>query len=373
MSAVSNHRVDVLIIGAGQAGLATAQELQRRGVTSMRIIDRGPGSGGAWQHRWASLRLDDAHQVEDLPGLDTLGLSFRTAPGDEPAREIVADYYSRYERAYGLPIRRPIEAVAVTADGPDHTLRVTTRNAVTGTPDTEILARIVINASGTWTRPIQPEVPGRELFTGRQLRTPEFVSAEAFAGQHVIVVGGGTSAIGFVLELSPVAARVQWATRHPVDFSETVGLARDHARAAVAAQDEAARAGEILPSIVSGTGVPLTRRMRQAREAGILTERPMFTALTETGVIWPDGTAETVDAIIWAAGFRAEVDHLEPLGLAAPGHTIRVERGRAIDEPRLFLSGYGPQASTIGAARSARATAAQVIQALGEEPRVSGR
>lgn len=357
---------EVVIIGGGQAGLSAAYYLRERGLRDFMILDRGPLPGGAWQHRRRALRLDLTHRVNDLPGLNTLGLSFRTAPGDRPAREIVSEYYGRYERDYDLPVRRPAEVTTV-APGPGERLLVHTRNAVTGQATESYLARAVVNASGTWERPYRPAVPGAETFAGRQYSTPQIGELEGFAGRRVIVVGGGTSAQEFILGLEPLASRVSWATRSPVHFIPAADLSAELGRAAVADQDRAARAGLVLPSIVSGTGVPLTPERAAARERGILVERPMFREITPTGVIWADGEAQEADDIIWATGFRAEIEHLAGTGILEPGGGIRVENGVAARDPRIFLAGYGPQASTIGAAMSGRATARSVL-ALLERP-----
>ena len=71
------------------------------------MLDRGPGTGGAWQLRWEALRIGSAHRINDLPGMDALGLSFDTADRTLPAKEVVADYYAQYEEHYGLQVRRP--------------------------------------------------------------------------------------------------------------------------------------------------------------------------------------------------------------------------------------------------------------------------
>jgi hypothetical protein len=132
--------------------------------------------------------------------------------------------------------------------------------------------------------------------------------------------------------------------------------------------DEAARAGLPLPSIIHGTGLPATPENLAARDRGLLMARPVFSAIEPDGVRWADGSFEQVDAIIWATGFRAELTHLAPLRLREPGGGVRVENGRSVREPRLFLAGFGPQASTIGANRAGRTVARQVMDALRPGP-----
>src|SRR6187399_1970683 len=78
----SPERVKIVVIGAGQAGLSVAYYLRRFELVAGEdfvMLDRAPGPGGAWQHRWSSLRLGTAHRVNDLPGMPELGISFDTA------------------------------------------------------------------------------------------------------------------------------------------------------------------------------------------------------------------------------------------------------------------------------------------------------
>ena len=343
--------VSAVVIGSGQAGLAIAYHLSRRDLTlgsDVVVVDRGPGAGGAWQHRWESLRLGDAHRVHDLPGMADAGLSFETAPQHIPAREVVADYYRQYEQHFGINVRRPVNVEAVTRldDG---------RLQVSGSGlDSPLVAPVVIGAVGTWGSPRQTEVPGTDTFSGRQLTTPEYTSAKEFAGMRVAVVGGGTSAIGFIRELEQVGATTFWFTRRPVKFLDANStLSQNLGRESVRMQDEAARAGRELPSIVSTTGIPLAPRIRDLRERGLLERRPMFARVMSDGVVQQDGTVEPVDAIIWAIGFRAELAPFAPLGIDARAG-VKVEDGHAVNAPGVFFAGYGPQASTISAERGAR-------------------
>lgn len=361
MTTVNPVGVSAVVIGAGQAGLAIAYHLARRGLTlgtDAIVVDRGPDAGGAWQHRWESLRLGDAHRVHDLPGMAHAGLSFDSAPQHVPAREVVADYYRQYEQHFDVNVRRPVnvESVSRLDDG---------RLQVAGDGlHTPIAAPVVISAVGTWGSPRKPEVQGVDTFRGRQLTTPEYTSAQEFAGKRVAVVGGGTSAIGFIGELNQVGAHTHWFTRRPVTFLDAnATLTKNLGRESVRMQDEAARAGRELPSIVSTTGIPLAPRIRALRESGLLERQPMFVRAVTDGVVQQDGTVVPVDAIIWAIGFRAELAPFAPLGIDARAG-VKVEHGHAVDSPGVFFAGYGPQASTISAERGARRIARDASQYL---------
>ncbi|GIG54536.1 oxidoreductase [Demequina activiva] len=316
--------------------------------TDFVIVDRGPGAGGAWQHRWDSLRLGDAHRIHDLPAMDEAGVSFAGAPTEPPAREVVADYYGRYERHFGLNVLRPVEITSVRR-AEDGAFEVDTADARDA-----FRPRVLVAAVGTWGSPRLPDVPGSEDFHGQQIVTPEYTAAQDFAGRRVAVVGGGASAIGFLRELAGTAASLTWFTRRPVVFHERDSTLREElGRESVRLQDEAARAGRELPSIVSTTGMPVTPRLQRLRDLGVLRREPMFTRMVGDGVVLQDGRFQALDAVIWAIGFRAELGPLAPLGVSA-AEGVRVEHGHAVHVPGLFLAGYGPQASTISANRGAR-------------------
>ena len=359
----SDASVPIVIVGAGQAGLAVAYYLRTFELIPGRdfvLFDRGPDAGGAWQHRWAGLRLGSAHRVNDLPGMSELGLSFATADRTRPARDVVTEYYRRYEEHFDLRVVRPVTVTAVFNRRAD----LVVRSASPGFGDHETTARLLVNASGTWGAPFVPHYPGAASFAGQQLHTSGYRAAGDFAGRRVVVVGGGTSAIGFLLELEHVAAELTWASRRPIDWVHTEQLELEGASAAVAAQDEAARSGRALPSIVSGTGVPVSRRIAAGIERGVLVARPMFTSIEPNGVRWADGSVTEADVIIWATGFRPEVRHLAPLKLRAKSGGLVVGSGASWTDPRIFLAGYGPQASTIGAHRAGRTIARQVVALL---------
>lgn len=350
------------MIGAGQAGLSVSYYLQRLGLEAGRdfiVLDRGPGTGGAWQHRWPALKIGTAHRINDLPGLDEQGLSFENADRSRPAKEVVAEYYEQYERHFGLTVRRPVEVRHVFNRGIDLVVEYDDAEGAH-----EIETDVVVNATGTWGSPFVPWYPGLNEFRGVQVTTSEYESADDFAGKRVIVVGGGTSAIGFLMELEHVASELTWVSRRPVEFLDEGELNLEDGRRAVAAQDEAAREGRALPSIVSGTGVPRTRRIQSAVDRGLLVAKPMFDRIEADGVRRDDGTFQPADVIVWATGFRPELRHLAPLKLREKEGGVSVGNGASWKDGRIFFAGYGPQASTIGANRAGRQIARQVMAQL---------
>ncbi|MEW1747621.1 NAD(P)-binding domain-containing protein [Streptomyces angustmyceticus] len=360
------REVEVVVIGAGQAGLAAAFHLRRVGYVPDRdfvVLDHSPRPGGAWQFRWPTLTFGKVHGMHALPGMELTG-----ADPLRPSSEVIGAYFDRYERTFGLRVHRPVRVTAVREGGAESAGTEAGKAPGSGrllvaTSEGDYAGRALINATGTWDRPFWPRIPGQEAFGGRQLHSSQYQGPEEFRGARVVVVGGGTSAVQQLMEISRFAAATTWVTRRPPVFREGP-FGAEQGRAAVALVEERVRQGLPPQSVVSVTGLPMTEAVRRARDSGVLERLPLFTRLTPTGVSWDDGRTVEADAILWATGFRPAIDHLAPLQLREPGGGIRMDGTRALRDPRIHLVGYGPSASTIGAHRAGRAAVAAVRRLL---------
>jgi thioredoxin reductase len=382
--------VDVAVVGAGQAGLAAAHHLRRAGLVAIGsagwqsaratfvVLDENAAPGGAWQHRWPALTMAAAHHVHDLPGM-----ALPVPEDDEQAAVAVPEYFAQYEDAFDLNVQRPVRVDRVEPDGDALVLR--THSVIDPSVVVRWRARGLVNATGTWTKPFWPAVPGRETFAGRQLHVRDFHVPEDLADGPVIVVGGGTSAVQLLLLLAPVTTTT-WVTRRPPAWRDEQ-FTPELGREAVAVVDERARAGLPPGSVVSATGLPLTEEYRAGIEAGVLVARPMFDRLEPGGAVWDrpapvpaddvapgarvaggwvDGPAFVpARTVLWATGFRPALDHLAPLRLRTADGGIVVDGSRVVADPRVQLVGYGPSASTIGATRAAREAVRDLRLTLG--------
>jgi cation diffusion facilitator CzcD-associated flavoprotein CzcO len=353
------YKVDIAVIGAGQAGLSSAYHLMRLGLRPGRnflVLDKSEQAGGAWQHRWPSLTLSTVNRIHDLPGMQFADV-IDAGVAEVKASVAVPRYYETYERRFQLPVYRPVTVKVVCER--NGRFRVET--------DREIFsARGLINATGTWESPSIPSYPGQELFKGRQFHARDYRTADEFAGKHVVVVGAGISALQLLDEISRVTSTT-WVTRREPQFRDAPFTPED-GRAAVAVVEDRVRRGLVPGSVVSVTGIPWTPALKAARDRGVLKRLPMFNEITETGVRWSDGTERQADVILWATGFRSSLDHLAPLRIREDNGGI-VMTGRLATQvardPRIHLVGYGPSASTIGANRAGAAAARELSAHLG--------
>jgi cation diffusion facilitator CzcD-associated flavoprotein CzcO len=381
----------VVIIGAGQAGLSAAHYLWRDGLVPGRdfiILDAGDGPGGAWRQRWDSLTLGTTNHISDLPGFP-LG---RPDP-QVPASQVVSDYYDRFERELELCVVRPADVASVTSEEPG-----AGRLAITADIDGErvrLTADYLINATGTWTQPYVPYVPGIAEFEGHQLHTVNFRDVEDFRGLRTLVVGGGISATQFLLQLAEVTDTL-WATRRPPNFT-TREFDGQWGLEVERAVRERTLSGLAPASVVRTTGLPIRREFRDGVDSGILVSRGMFDRILPHGVHFPgiDDTTgpatseglgpsasddlavpeswqpfaaernEEVDVIFWNTGFRAALKHLAPLHLRTPDGGIAMDTEVAVrDDSRLFLVGYGSASSTVGATRAGRIAARELLKRM---------
>jgi len=349
--------LDVVVVGGGQAGLAAGYFLRRTGL-DFAILDDQPVPGGAWSHGWDSLTLFSPAQWSSLPGWPMRG----TTAGTYPPRDAVIAYLAAYEVRYRLPVRRPTSVMAVTRTGA--LLRVLSNEEA-------ITARAVISATGTWRHPFIPNIAGADGFAGTQIHSSRYRRPAHFAGQSVLVVGGGNSGAQIMAEVSKVAARCLWVTeREPVFLPDDVDGRILFERAT--ARWLAEREGRPVPPLRGGLGdIVAVPPVREARARGALGSVRGFARLEKDAAVWPDGTRVRADAIIWCTGFRPALGHLAPLGLIdAEGRVPVAPNGQAAGEACLRLLGYGDwtgmaSATLAGVTRAARETVSGVVRSLG--------
>jgi putative flavoprotein involved in K+ transport len=184
--------IDTLVIGGGQAGVATSAHLQRHGVPHL-VLERARIAERWRSERWDSLVANGPAWHDRFPDAEFTGLD----PEAFAPKEAVADYFERFARDRALPIRTGLEVTRLAREGGE--FRATTRE---GTID----ARNVVVATGPFQKPVIPTVVTDP--TIRQLHSNAYKSPEALPEGAVLVVGAGSSGAQIAEELARAGRRV---------------------------------------------------------------------------------------------------------------------------------------------------------------------
>ncbi|PZG02049.1 FAD-dependent oxidoreductase [Micromonospora deserti] len=295
----------MIIVGGGQAGLTAARAALAAGLRPV-VLHAGAEPVGSWPDYYDSLTLFSPARYCSLPGM-----VFDGGEADRyPARDEVVTYLRHYAKSIDADIRTRARVAAVQPR-PDGGFLVRTDTGE------EVSAAGVVAASGSFGNPYLPPLPGRDGFAGELRHVAHYRRPEPYAGKRVVVVGAGNSAVQVAHEIAPHAT-VTLATRAPIQFVPQRIRGRDvHHWLRVTGVDRLPRS--VLARLVRHAAVLDTGVYRDAIATGLVDRRDMFTALTPDGVIWADGSAEPVDAVILATGYRPDLGYLAPLGALKRG------------------------------------------------------
>ncbi|TYB43863.1 flavin-containing monooxygenase [Actinomadura chibensis] len=350
---------DIVIIGGGQAGLATAHVARQLGLAPV-LLEASQSTAGSWPHYYDSLTLFSPARRSALPGTP-----FPGDPDGYPARDEVVAYLTAYAERLDADIRtgHRVVKVAVTDSEP----RLGRRFEVVVEDGQGFSTPIVIAATGAFSRPYRPELAGLDSFTGTVVHSSDYRRPEEFADRRVVIVGGGNSAVQIGIELAG-HARVTLATRHRLRFMPQRVLGVDmHLWLQRTGLDTAGWARRLL---TGGKGTPVfdTGTYRAQIATGNPDRRPMFTRLDGDRVVWQDGTREPLDVLLLATGFRPGVGYLEELGALDEGGQPLHQGGVSTAHPGLGYVGLEWQRCFASATlRGVGADARHVLNRLRKE------
>ncbi|GAA1931334.1 flavin-containing monooxygenase [Nocardioides marmoribigeumensis] len=310
-------RFDVLVIGAGQAGLAVGYHLQRAGLRFL-IVDAAAELGATWRNRWDSLRLFTPAQYDGLPGM-----AFPARANTYPTRLEVADYLKTYAARFDLPVLLSTAVTRLERDpGGDG-------GFVAHTSQGRLHARQVVVATGPFQTPVIPVVGG-DIGPGvRQLHSADYRNPSQIRPGRVVVVGGGNSGRQIALELASSrvgdhGVTLAVGTEEP-ELPQRI-LGRDlfwwltkTRLLAKPADSRLARRMRARGDLVIGSP------MQQLRAAGV-DVRPRLLAAAGDTVTFADRTETRPTTVIWATGFRSDYSWIDIDGVVTDGG-VRHERG----------------------------------------------
>ncbi len=328
--------LDVLVIGAGQAGLAVGRELERAGRDFL-ILDGAQRVGDSWRNRWDSLRLFTPAVYSGLRGIP-----FPTAPDHYPGKDEVADYLANYARAFSMPVAldEPVRDLRQCGGGKG-TFVATTDHA-------RYRARQVVVATGPFQAPRVPALAATLPAGTRQLHSSAYRSPAQLPHGNVLVVGGGNSGVQIAAELAAAGSRT---------VTLAVGTAMTRLPSRVLGRsvfEWLDRSGAMSVSSTSALGRRMRTRdtligespRRIARSHGVrLTTR--IVGVEGSRMRAANGDRMPLDAIVWATGFKPAYDWLRVPVLGTDGRPVHRRGVTAV--PGLYFIGL-PWQHTRGSA-----------------------
>jgi putative flavoprotein involved in K+ transport len=361
------ERFETVIIGGGQAGLATGHFLSMQG-RSFVILDAHQRVGDAWRTRWDSLRAFTPRMVSALPGMPFPGprLSF-------PTKDEVADYMEAYAKRFMMPVRTGVRVDRLHRDGGRF---VISSNAGTFDADN------VIVATGAHHTPKIPAFAGELHPHIVQLHSSEYRRPSQLREGPAVVVGLGNSGAEIAYDLrggerhvfvagSPVA---QLPVRHgSAAFFMVAPLIATISKYVMTVDNPIGR--KALPKFHAA---PLVRiRLKELAAAGI--ERVARVSGARDGLpLLADGRTLDVANVIWCTGFRTDLSWIDLPAAFRPDGGLDQYRGVACAVPGLYFMGMWQQyaqASDLlpGVGRDAAYVARSLGARVDSEHRVVGR
>ncbi len=320
----NSEQFEAIVVGGGQAGLATGYYLARAGLR-FRILDAGERVGESWRKRWDSLKLFTPAQYNTLPGMP-----FPSPPGRQPSKDEMAGYLEAYAEQFELPVQLKTRVDSLTREGEKYLLTAGSR---------QFIADHVVVATGHYQTPSTPAFAVELDPAIEQQHASQYTNPDRLQPGSVLVVGVGQSGAEIAKELA--AVRQSWLAGKPHYQLPDTFLGRHFFW----------WAWPILSRIRRDTwlGRGVAARMKRVGDPVIgistadLAQRGVRLVSRITGVkegkpVTEDGQILDVSNVIWATGFRQE-DHWISLNIfeddGRPWHTRGVVEG----EPGLYFVG----------------------------------
>jgi putative flavoprotein involved in K+ transport len=345
---------DIVIVGGGSAGLATAALLRLRGFEPL-VLEAGPEPGAAWRSRYDRLRLHTPRLLSGLPGM-RIPRSF----GRWVARDDLIEYFRRYVERHNLDVRTGARVARIEPDGTGWRLE---------TEQGPIRAEDVIVATGYNGAPFIPAWPGREGFGSELIHSSQYVNPGRFRDGDVLVVGAGNSGAEIAHDvIDGGAKRSRLSVRTPPQIvrratagipAQLIGMAIKHApphwvdpisktQRKLSIPDLTAQGlprpkqGIRSSFIATGTTPILDVGIVNAVRKGRVEVVAAVEGFDGADVLLADGSRIQPNAVIAATGFRAGLDELVGhLGVLTPrGLPTKTDGEPAV--PGLWFVGFTP-------------------------------
>lgn len=319
------EQFDTVVIGAGQAGLATGYFLAQTDRDFV-ILDGSDRVGDVWRKRWDSMELFTPAEYNNLPGMD-----FPAPVGHLPHKDEVADYLEAYAERFELPIRLQTWVKSVTRE--EDIYYVETAGGE------RLAAGNVVVATGAFQAPRVPAFAGKLNDTIVQLHSSEYRAPEQLRDGDVLVVGAGNSGTQIALEVA--RTHDVWLSGRDVGRLPRMLLGRDIYwwiwRTLLHIPTDSWLGRRLQAKATSG-GDPLVGITQEEIQAAGIERVPRTVSVRKGRPSLADGRTIEVPNVIWATGFVPDYNWIDLPVFREDGYP-RHRHGVVEGEPGLYFVG----------------------------------
>ena len=350
----ATSEIDTVVIGAGQAGLATGYHLARLGLPFV-ILEADDRVGECWHKRFDCLRLYSPARNDGLPGMEF--------PGDQwsfPTKTEMGDYLAAYAERFELPVRTgvTVERLGQNED-----------RYVVDTNEGQLSARQVVVASGTFQEPIVPEFASELDPSIHQIHSSEYRNPSSLRPGPALVVGASHSGSDIAYDIGAIHETVLCGPAHEIPFNIESRPARtawrllwfiaNHVLTMRTPLGRKAR-----PEIRAHGGPLLRIKLADLAERGVEHTEHKVIGAEDGKPVLADGRVLEVANVVWCTGFDKDTSWIE-LPVNGEDGWPEQERGAATQWPGLYFVGlpflYAFSSMLVGGAgRDAKAVAKQI-------------
>lgn len=333
MSKTAVERHEVLVIGAGQCGLAAAYHLAKRGIDHV-VLEANDRVGDQWRSRYDSLRLYSPAKYDALPGMHM------PLPGHAfPTGREMGDYLERYAQQFDLPVRTGVRVERLEPFAGDEGYVATANGR-------RYAADQVIIAGGFFRRPRRPDIAAQLSPDIRQLHSGDYRRPDQLADGPVLVVGLSHSGADLAMEAAGAGHRTILSGKGhgqlPFSVDSRAGrvawpLLRFVASNVLSLRTPIGR--RAATAIRANGGAPLLRyRRRDLLDAGVELTEARTVGVRDGRPVLADGRVLDVKTVVWCTGFAPDYDWIELPIFDDAGYPIE-RRGVVASSPGIYFLG----------------------------------
>ena len=320
-STITQKTYDVIVIGAGQAGLSIGYYLEQKKLNYL-IIDSANEIGDSWKYRYDSLTLFTPRNYSTLPELN-----YSENPNGYPTKDEVVDYLQKYVKTFELKTKLKTRIENLKKDGDVFIVKT----------KTEIIkTRQVVVATGPFQTPFIPNI-GEISNKVLQLHSSQYRNPNQLKGSEVLVVGAGNSGAQIAVELSD-KYNVTLSARSPISYKpytllnlsifwwlDKIGLLN-------ASKDS------FFGKIFKKSGDPVIGlELQKLLKSNKIKLRPGTVGINTDSIVFSDKTTQKFDTIIWATGFRQDYNWINIPTIFDNQHSPIQKRGVTNTKGLFFL------------------------------------